>query len=118
LVARRAVRLVTLSDFMRRQVAELDSDAVDRTCLIPGGVDTARFCPGEPETEPWSSTASPLMFVARRLVPRTGVCHLVRAMPALLADLPRARLVVAGDGLGRRSVQDLVDRLGLRDAVR
>lgn len=118
LVARRAVRLVTLSDFMRRQVAELDSDAVQRTCLIPGGVDTSRFCPGGTDADPWSGGASPLLFVARRLVPRTGVHHLVRAMPAILAQLPRARLVVAGDGLGRQSVQDLVDGLGLHRAVR
>jgi glycosyltransferase involved in cell wall biosynthesis len=118
MVARKAAGLIALSEFMQRQVADLDSDAGQRTRLIPGGVDTSRFCPGAVDGDSWTRSASPLILVARRLVPRTGVSRMVQAMPAILTALPRARLVIAGDGLDRRPVQDVVDRLDLRGAVR
>ncbi len=43
---------------------------------------------------------------------------LVRAMPAVRAQVPDARLVIAGDGDARPSLEALVEELGLGDAVR
>ena len=47
-VARRALRVITVSEFSRRELAELlGVDAV----VVPGGVDHARFVPGTPRED-------------------------------------------------------------------
>src|SRR5205823_13223698 len=66
--------------------------------LRPGGIDTHHFSPGPAQRGDWACGAEPLLFAARRFTPRTGVLELVQAMPSVLAQHPRARLAVAGEG--------------------
>jgi glycosyltransferase involved in cell wall biosynthesis len=58
-----------------------------------------------------------LLFVGR-LVLQKDVPTLIRAMATIAANRPDARLVIAGDGPERPLAERLVDRLGIRDAVR
>jgi glycosyltransferase involved in cell wall biosynthesis len=94
----RATRVITLSEFMRGEVIALSGRAASRTDVVPGGVDTAHFSPGEGIAHPAATDAEPLLFCARRLVPRTGVLELVRAMPRIAQTCPAVRLVIAGAG--------------------
>ncbi|MCW2992834.1 MAG: glycosyltransferase, partial [Conexibacter sp.] len=116
-MVRRATRIVTLSAFMRAEVADLDAAAAGRVTLVPGGIDTGRFRPGPPIAHPWASGDGPLLFTARRLVPRTGVGELVAAMPGILARAPGARLVVAGAGALGEEIAGRVAALGLAGSV-
>ncbi len=70
--------------------------------------------------------ADPLVVAVGRLIPAKGHKYLLQAMPAVLAQLPKARLVVAGggwlDGSLKKAAQDLgvshaVSFLGSRDDV-
>jgi glycosyltransferase involved in cell wall biosynthesis len=111
--------IAVLSEFMREEVRALSPRAAERTWLIPGGMDTTWFSPGPGTTHPFAEEgAGPLLFTARRFVPRTGVRELVRALPAVLAAVPGARLAVAGDGALREEVERDVARLGLTEHVR
>jgi glycosyltransferase involved in cell wall biosynthesis len=113
----RATRIIALSEFMRREAASLSARAGRRTEVLPGGIDTERFAPGEGIAHPAAADADPLLFCARRLVPRTGVRELVRAMPHIVRARSRARLVIAGAGALENEVRMDIRRLGLARSV-
>lgn len=127
-VLTRAEQLIVLSDYVRREIAVLDSRTAARARRIAGGIDVDRFRPPQSGADPsrglsredvlWTGNASPLLVVARRLVPRTGVVQLVQAMPAILDANKRAKLVIAGEGPLRHEVGSEIKRLGVADAVR
>ncbi|MCW2977602.1 MAG: glycosyltransferase, partial [Actinomycetia bacterium] len=114
LVVRRAARVVTLSEYMRGELRRLDAATADRAALIPGGVDVGSFSPA---TSGRHAEGAPLLFCARRLTPRTGVRELLHAMPAVLAELPHARLAVAGTGVMETELRRDVVRLQLERSV-
>jgi glycosyltransferase involved in cell wall biosynthesis len=115
---RRAERVAVLSAFMREQVLELVPQIERRIEILPGGLDLERFTPGKAAADQWSDEAEPLLFSARRLVPRTGVLELVEAMPALLSRRPRARLAIAGSGALQGEIEQAIARLELQGSVR
>jgi glycosyltransferase involved in cell wall biosynthesis len=117
LVIRRAGHIITLSEYMRREVELLDPTCGPRSTIIAGGIDAREFAPGPGRAELWPG-AGPLLFTARRLVPRTGVLQLVQAMPAILRARPTARLAIAGSGLQQGEIAAAIAHLGLQDSVR
>lgn len=116
LIIRSAEHVVTLSQFVGNEVVELTAKHPESITRIPGGLDTSWFSPdSRPETpEP---AMGPWLFTARRLVSRTGVEELIRAMPLILEQKPDARLTVAGDGPLRERLQRTVEELGLLEVV-
>ncbi len=62
--------------------------------IIPNGVDIERFSTTAPARDEGVFT---ILFVGR-LEPRKGAKYLLRAMPRILREIPRARLVVVGSG--------------------
>jgi len=65
-----------------------------RYTVIPNGVDIERFSAGG---RPGVDGSFDILFVGR-LEPRKGAKYLLRAMPRILGEVPRARLVVVGSG--------------------
>jgi len=59
----------------------------------------------------------PILLNGARLVPQKGQDDLVRAMPAIVARYPNARLLIAGRGHLYAKLQDLRDRLSLQNHV-
>ncbi|MCZ3388543.1 MAG: glycosyltransferase family 4 protein [Actinomycetia bacterium] len=84
---------IAVSEEARRTVVQhLGGDAV----LVPNGVDVARFAsaPSRPE---WSTPGS-LAFLGRVDEGRKGLGVLLDALPAIAADQPEVRLLIAGPG--------------------
>jgi phosphatidylinositol alpha-mannosyltransferase len=69
--------------------------------IIPNGVDTEYFNP-DGRAAPVLPPPGPNLLFLHRLEPRNHLTTLLRAMPEILAQLPDARLIVAGDGPWRR----------------
>ena len=113
---RRASSLVVLSEFMRGEAMALGARA-ERISLIPGGIDTVRFSPGAPVGHPWVGADGPLVFTARRMVPRTGVSELVEAFALVTHRVPDARLVLAGAGPLEDEIRARVRSLGVAQQV-
>lgn len=90
------------SDWVRRRLLAEGIDA-DETVL--NGVPVR---PARPEL-----TDPPTVAFAGRLVPKKGVDVLLEAMARVVAEIPRARLLLAGDGPERRAVEAAVEALGL-----
>jgi glycosyltransferase involved in cell wall biosynthesis len=82
-----------------------------RIDVIPNGVDLERFAPG-PERDPFE-----VLFVGR-LIERKGAEDLVRAFGDVAAAQPRARLVIAGSGPERRSLERLAAASAGADRIR
>src|SRR5207248_1875083 len=75
----------------RTLVEHLGGDAV----VIPNGVDVDFFARAEPKPA-WQGRT--IGFIGRIDEPRKGLPVLMRALPAILAEVPDARLLVAGRG--------------------
>ncbi|MFH8571051.1 glycosyltransferase family 4 protein [Streptomyces sp. NPDC017993] len=100
---------IAVSEYARRTLVEhLGGDAV----VIPNGVDVDFFARAEPKAE-WQSTPAggtdtgegpgtgrggTIGFIGRIDEPRKGLPVLMKALPAILAEVPDARLLVAGRG--------------------
>ncbi|MGP8303105.1 glycosyltransferase family 4 protein [Streptomyces inhibens] len=83
---------IAVSEYARRTLVEhLGGDAV----VIPNGVDVDFFARAEPKAE-WQGRT--IGFIGRIDEPRKGLPVLMKALPAILAEVPDARLLVAGRG--------------------
>jgi len=80
--------------------------------VIPYGVDLDRFRP--PERSPRDEL---VVGSVGRLSPEKGLKYLLQAMAGVAQQQPKARLLLAGDGPERRSLERLATRLGLVDRV-
>jgi glycosyltransferase involved in cell wall biosynthesis len=111
-------RLVRAPDYCLAASQEIASVAEG---LAPGvsvealtnGVETEVFQRVEPTLEPDSR---PRIVVPRRLFPKNGVEHFVRALPLILRET-EVTAVFIGDGPQRKELEELAVRLGIRDQV-
>jgi L-malate glycosyltransferase len=89
-----------------------------RVAYIPNGVDAARFSSPVRDTVP-GFTRRPgelVIGTVAPLRPEKNIGRLLRVF-ARLADLPRLRLVIAGDGVERAALEQLAVELGIADRV-
>jgi len=59
----------------------------------------------------------PVLLSVSRLVARKGQDNLIRAVPAILARVPDARVLIVGDGPDGARLRSLVDALGVAENV-
>lgn len=71
--------------------------------IVANGIDTERFL-AVPPPEPDART---VLFMGR-LEPRKGIDVLLEALPALRAEVPGVRVVIAGDGPQRKDLEKMV----------
>lgn len=118
----RARRVIVLSDFMRRRIAECHRVEAERMLLIPAGVDTSIFSP----LPDYRSSRPALglkrdqfvLFTVRNLVPRMGLAVLLRAMVRLRQTIPHVQLLIGGSGPLRSELEAQVKTLDLEGCVR
>ncbi len=121
----RSDRIVTLSGYMRGELEGRYPAAGEKASVIPGGVDLGRFpfrASVAEERPAWSGLVpfSPSAFwilTVRRLVPRTGVDTLIRAVARIAPVAPELKLVVGGTGPLEREYRSLAGELGVADRV-
>jgi glycosyltransferase involved in cell wall biosynthesis len=111
-VANDSAGMTVVSHAMADEVGRLGF-APPRLEVVPMGVDLRdRFVPGSELRDP-----NALLFVGR-LVEKKGLCHLLAAMPAILAERPSVVLSIAGFGPEEKALQAQVRRLGIGRSVR
>jgi glycosyltransferase involved in cell wall biosynthesis len=84
--------------------------------VVFNGIDTEVFHPVAPDPTirpPGVSADAPLLLFVGRLQPWKGVEYAIRA----LVDIPRAVLLIAGDGVDRQRLQGLAAELELTERV-
>jgi len=80
--------------------------------VLPNGVDTTTYHPAVRPEAP-----EPYVLFVGRLVPQKGVDVLLRAFGAVLRRIPRARLLLVGDGEQRLYLERMARALGLMPHV-
>ncbi|HXH22686.1 MAG TPA: glycosyltransferase family 4 protein [Dehalococcoidia bacterium] len=82
--------------------------------IIPNGIDFGRFATPAGQPQKFRDSNPTILYVGR-LEPRKGVEYLIRAFPMIKAAMPKARLVIVGEGGLMDNCQRLVRRLNLDD---
>lgn len=103
-----------------RAILEREWHIVDRIVVMHPGVDTSQFKPVIRD----AATRERLGWTGRRVVltvgslqKRKGQDTFIRALSAIRAACPDVLYVMAGNGPDRGMLEQLVDELGVRDAV-
>jgi glycosyltransferase involved in cell wall biosynthesis len=101
----RVDRFIVVSRALQRLLVEKRGLAAGRVALVANGVETDRLTPAarrqlaaRARRALGVGEATLLVGAAGRLVWQKGFADLVAAMPGVLARVPAARLVIAGDG--------------------
>ncbi|MCE5249196.1 glycosyltransferase [bacterium] len=114
--------VICVSGALERTVKELGVSV--KTTVIPNGVDTGLFKPGEKEhacSELNLDVNRPRILFAGNFVPVKGVEYLIKAMPHVLSLYPDCELVLLGAGPGtgdRTRYEHLILEAGVYHAVR
>jgi len=87
--------------------------AAEHVWVVPPGVDSAAYRdPGN------AAKREPIILWIGRVEPYKRADVMIDAMPKVLARVPRARLVVVGEGSARRALAERAEALGVGAAVR
>jgi phosphatidylinositol alpha-mannosyltransferase len=84
--------------------------------VIPNGIDVEQFAPGHAPIRHLRDDSVNILFVGR-LEKRKGLGDLLRAYRAMHERIPRARLIIVGDGPLRGRVESYVSRHKLPNVV-
>ncbi|WP_326669603.1 glycosyltransferase family 4 protein [Streptomyces sp. NBC_01257] len=111
-----------LGEYTRSRIAAaLTLAAAARMVQLPPGVDEKTFHPdsgGDRVRARLGLTDRPVVVCVSRLVPRKGQDTLILAMPAILAEVPDAVLLIVGGGPYAGELEKLAAETGVLDSVR
>ncbi|MEU6013479.1 glycosyltransferase family 4 protein [Streptomyces sp. NPDC047515] len=111
-----------LGEYTRSRIATaLTPEAASRMVQVPPGVDEKTFHPdsgGDLIRARLGLSDRPVVVCVSRLVPRKGQDTLILAMPAILAQVPDAVLLIVGGGPYAKELKRLAARTGVADSVR
>ncbi|MEU3454729.1 glycosyltransferase family 4 protein [Micromonospora sp. NPDC006766] len=119
-LANESDRVVVCSHYMRWEVNQLFGVPHQRVDVVANGVDPELWRSDPVRTDNARRAYAgdgPLIGFAGRLVYEKGVQDLIAALPAVRAQHPGLRLIVAGDGPHRQKLVGLTESLGLEQAV-
>ena len=118
---RLADTIVAVSDDVAEQLRTVFHLAPSKTRVIINGIDVEKIHDTRPAPEKLTSFCAAqgqrLVTSVGRLMPPKGHCYLVEAMPDLTRQFANLKLLLAGDGDLRKSLEELSRRLSVQDAI-
>jgi 1,4-alpha-glucan branching enzyme len=114
-----AQRVILCSTYMRREVESLFQLPADKLDVIPNGVDPHQLIPSDTNHSqlPYLAEGDRVVLFVGRLVHEKGVHTLLEAAPAILAEHPDVKFVIAGRGPSWDHLHRLVREFGLERRV-
>jgi glycosyltransferase involved in cell wall biosynthesis len=113
-VARAIPRVVTVSESSKRDIVRQMAVDPERLQIVPVGVDPAIFHP-MPDI---ARVPGRLMTTTSSDVPMKGLVPLLEALAKIRTERDDAELVIIGKPKDKSKIPAIIERLGLRDAVR
>jgi glycosyltransferase involved in cell wall biosynthesis len=118
---KRAQKIVALSRYMQLKIEKIHRIPDSRIVVNPGGVDLERFKPPENRESMKSELYFPEnkihLLTIRNLEPRMGLDNLLICIKILKNYKAIVHLVLGGDGIERKKLEDLVLQYGLENEV-
>ena len=123
-MAQRADRIITVSNAMREDLIR-HGWATSKISVVWNGVDPEEYNPAKVDPQEVErirkkhgilDNGHMLLFLGR-LTWVKGVRSLVQAMPSILRDYPKTKLVILGKGEEQRDITETADRLGVEENV-
>jgi glycosyltransferase involved in cell wall biosynthesis len=116
-------RIIVVGDGQRAEIASFGVAPNDKLEPIRLGLELGQFLHAEDargflRRELGADASTPLVGIVARLVPIKAHEIFFQAARRVLDEKPNARFLVIGDGERRAELEALVDRLGIRHAVR
>ncbi len=114
-------KVMVLSQFMQDKLINIHSIPEEKIYINPGGVDLNRFRPPLKKMEIRKRVSIPadkfVLLTVRNLVPRMGLENLIKAMPLVQNRVNNIYLVIGGEGILRRKLQELIKELNLENSL-
>lgn len=118
----RALRVIVLSDFMRRRIIWSHRVRPARIVAIPGGVDAGKFFPAADRRAVRArlglDEGAFVLFTVRNLERRMGLSALIEAVAHLRSKIAGVQLLIGGSGPLRSELEAQVKALALEGCVR
>ncbi|MFB3813633.1 MAG: glycosyltransferase family 4 protein [Terriglobales bacterium] len=113
---------IAVSAATRRYLVEQKELPAEKISVICSAVDVHRFSPDHPAPQGLKQSLGfdandPVLVVAGRLEPQKGHRVLIDAMPAVLEEFPRAKLVCLSEGSLRPELERRIAQLNLQRSV-
>lgn len=112
LAARRCRRIVTISEFAKREIAALTAAAPGRIDVAPLGASG-----GFADAAPRGAGVPPYILSVAASYPHKNLPQLVRAFSAVAGRIPHRLLLAGGRGLGEKALLDEIARSPARDRI-
>lgn len=112
---KRADRVVCDSQILNREIIQMGISP-DKISIIQFGVDTQTFSPAQRSSELRTKLAidnAPIVVCIRSLKPVYNVSTVIRAIPLVLAQVPQAQFIIAGDGSQRTYLIELANSFNI-----
>lgn len=99
--------------------AVVDVARIDNVDIIPMGVDLEAFSPKKKDASIRKKLGVEGEFILTvgRMAEKKGFRYLIEAMPLILEKLPKAKLVLIGDGPDKQMLEELARKLKLESSV-
>ncbi len=110
-VVYRNVKMITVSESSKEALEKIGFGKKNPVEIINPGVDNNALKPGQ-------KTVNPSILYLGRLKPYKSIETAIKAMPAVLKKAPKAKLIIAGEGESRIPLENMVEKLNLKKAVR
>ena len=117
---RLADRIVAASHYAGDLLTARFAVPASKVAVIQNGVDLMAF---RPQPAPASflrqhgAEGRRVLLTVSRLVPRKGIDKVLQALPAIAGKFPDVLYLIAGDGPGRRDLQQMAEGLGVAHLV-
>ncbi|MCL2659508.1 MAG: glycosyltransferase family 4 protein [Acidobacteriaceae bacterium] len=117
LILRRYDAVVAVSDVAKERLLSAGVDG-RKVRIIRNGIDPRPFASARPSLRKGArGEGDPVVGFAGRLSQEKGCDLFVRAAVRVLASVPNAKFIMAGDGPEREALERLIDHLGARGSV-
>jgi phosphatidylinositol alpha-1,6-mannosyltransferase len=120
-IGAQADQMTYLGEFTRGAVANaLLREDHSKLVHLPPGVDLSRFTPAAKSVElqkKWGIEEASVIVSIGRLVARKGSDQLIKAMPEVLKQFPKSKLLLVGTGNYQKRLERLVRNLKVEESV-
>ncbi|MCK9596042.1 glycosyltransferase [Candidatus Pacearchaeota archaeon] len=115
-----AKRITVVSDSIKKEIIKnIDSSLKNKIEIIPMGIDIKLFNPNKKDLsikKKYNINGPFLLFVGR-LAPEKGIDLLINAMPQVIKNNPKTKLLIIGDGTLKNNLKEQVKNLGIEKNI-